>query len=107
LIQRSVRGLDLHHPPCESLTANRMFYAIAALAYKLDESGANYSACRRMPELDGADTAQMDGAAAGAVVAPRAALGARVRWRSAGWTGGAPWESALAQAGRRRSRRNG
>ena len=27
--------VDLHHPPCESLTANRMFYALAALAYNL------------------------------------------------------------------------
>ena len=30
-----LRGLDLHPPPCESLTANRMFYASAALAYNL------------------------------------------------------------------------
>jgi hypothetical protein len=30
-----LRGLDLHHPPCESLTANRMFYALGALAYNL------------------------------------------------------------------------
>ena len=27
-----LRGLDLHHPPFESLRANRMFYVIAALA---------------------------------------------------------------------------
>lgn len=30
-----LRGLDLHHPPCESLVAHRMFYAIGALAYNL------------------------------------------------------------------------
>lgn len=27
--------LDLHHPPCLSLTANRAYYALAALAYNL------------------------------------------------------------------------
>jgi hypothetical protein len=27
--------LDLHHPPCQSLAANRMFYAIGMLAYDL------------------------------------------------------------------------
>ncbi len=35
LFKEVLRGLDLHHPPCESLLANRMFYAIAALAYNL------------------------------------------------------------------------
>ena len=35
LFKDVLRGLDLHHPPCESLLANRMFYAIAALAYNL------------------------------------------------------------------------
>lgn len=35
LFKEVLRGLDLHHPPCERLTANRMFYAIAALAYNL------------------------------------------------------------------------
>jgi len=35
LFKDVLRGLDLHHPPCESLRANRMFYAIAALAYNL------------------------------------------------------------------------
>lgn len=25
--------LDLHHPPCQDLQANRMFYALATLAY--------------------------------------------------------------------------
>jgi hypothetical protein len=35
LFKEVLRGLDLHHPPCESLTANRMFYAVAALAYNL------------------------------------------------------------------------
>jgi hypothetical protein len=35
LFKEVLRGLDLHHPPCESLTANRMFYALAALAYNL------------------------------------------------------------------------
>jgi hypothetical protein len=33
LFKEVLRGLDLHHPPCASLVANRMFYAIAALAY--------------------------------------------------------------------------
>jgi hypothetical protein len=35
LFKEVLRGLDLHHPPCESLTANRMFYALAALACNL------------------------------------------------------------------------
>ena len=35
LFKEVLRGLDLHHPPCESLLANQMFYAIAALAYNL------------------------------------------------------------------------
>lgn len=35
LFKEVLRGLDLHHPPCESLTANRMFYAIGALAYNM------------------------------------------------------------------------
>jgi len=35
LFKEVLRGLDLHHRPCESLGANRMFYAIAALAYNL------------------------------------------------------------------------
>ena len=35
LFKEVLRGLDLHHPPCESLVANRMFYAIAALACNL------------------------------------------------------------------------
>jgi hypothetical protein len=35
LFKEVLRGLDLHHPPCECLRANRMFYAIAALAYNL------------------------------------------------------------------------
>ena len=30
-----LRGLDRHHPPGESLMANRMFYALGALAYHL------------------------------------------------------------------------
>jgi len=34
-IKEVLRGLDLHHPPCAELNANRMFYAIAALAYNL------------------------------------------------------------------------
>jgi hypothetical protein len=33
LLKEVLRGLDLHHPPCVELSANRMFYAIAALAY--------------------------------------------------------------------------
>lgn len=28
-----LRGLDLYHPPCERLTANRMFCVLGALAY--------------------------------------------------------------------------
>lgn len=35
LFKDVLRGLDLHHPPCQKLNANRMFYAIAALAYNL------------------------------------------------------------------------
>ena len=35
LFKEVLRGLDLHHPPCEKLVANRMFYAVAALAYNL------------------------------------------------------------------------
>lgn len=35
LFKEVLRGLDLHHPPCQSLVANQMFYAIAALAYNL------------------------------------------------------------------------
>jgi hypothetical protein len=27
--------LDLHHPPCPSLTANRVYYALASLAYNV------------------------------------------------------------------------
>ena len=35
LLKEVLRGLDLHHPPCAELNANRMFYAIGALAYNL------------------------------------------------------------------------
>jgi hypothetical protein len=35
LFKEVLRGLDLHHPPCASLAANQMFYAVAALAYNL------------------------------------------------------------------------
>jgi len=35
LFKEVLRGLDLHPRPCASLVANRMFYAIAALAYNL------------------------------------------------------------------------
>jgi hypothetical protein len=35
LFKEVLRGLDLHHPPCQKLIANRMFYALAALAYNL------------------------------------------------------------------------
>lgn len=35
LFKHGLRGLDRHHPPGESLTAHRMFYAIAALACNL------------------------------------------------------------------------
>ena len=35
LFKEVLHGLDLHHLPCESLTANRMCYAIAALACNL------------------------------------------------------------------------
>lgn len=34
-IKEVLRGLDLHHPPCAELNANRMFYALGALAYNL------------------------------------------------------------------------
>jgi hypothetical protein len=35
LFKEVLNGLDLHHPPCAELNANRMFYAVAALAYNL------------------------------------------------------------------------
>lgn len=35
LFKEVPRGLDPRHPPCESLAANRMFYALAALACNL------------------------------------------------------------------------
>jgi hypothetical protein len=35
LLKEVLRGLDLHRPPCAELNANRMFYAIGALAYNL------------------------------------------------------------------------
>lgn len=35
LLKEVLRGLDLHHPPCQELAANRMFYAIASLAYNV------------------------------------------------------------------------
>ncbi len=35
LLKEVLRGLDLHHPPCAELNANRMFYAVGALAYNL------------------------------------------------------------------------
>lgn len=34
-LKEVLRGLDLHHPPCAELNANRMFYAIGALAYNI------------------------------------------------------------------------
>jgi len=34
-LKEVLRGLDLHHPPCAELNANRMFYAIGALAYNV------------------------------------------------------------------------
>jgi len=35
LLKEVLRGLDLHHPPCAELNANRMFYALGSLAYNL------------------------------------------------------------------------
>lgn len=35
LFSEVLSGLDLHHPPCEQLLANRIFYTLAALAYNL------------------------------------------------------------------------
>jgi hypothetical protein len=35
LFSEVLSGLDLHHPPCLSLRANEMFYALAMLAYNL------------------------------------------------------------------------
>lgn len=35
LLKEVLRGLDLHHPPCQELNANQMFYAVAALAYNV------------------------------------------------------------------------
>jgi hypothetical protein len=34
-LKEVLRGLDLHHPPCAELNANRMFYAIGALAHNV------------------------------------------------------------------------
>ena len=39
LCKEGLRGLDRHHPPGESLTANRLFYAIGALAYNRMKAG--------------------------------------------------------------------
>jgi hypothetical protein len=35
LFSEVLSGLDLHHPPCEQLLANRIFYTLATLAYNL------------------------------------------------------------------------
>jgi hypothetical protein len=35
LFSEVLSGLDLHHPPCASLLANRIFYALAMIAYNL------------------------------------------------------------------------
>jgi hypothetical protein len=35
VLSEVLRDLDLHHPPCKSLTANRAFYALASLAYNV------------------------------------------------------------------------
>jgi hypothetical protein len=35
LFSEVLSGLDLHHPPCASLMANRVFYALAMIAYNL------------------------------------------------------------------------
>jgi hypothetical protein len=35
LFSEVLSGLDLHHPPCLSLRANQMFYALAMVAYNL------------------------------------------------------------------------
>lgn len=35
LFSEVLGGMDLHHPPCHSLAANRAYYLIAALAYNL------------------------------------------------------------------------
>jgi hypothetical protein len=35
LFSEVLSGLDLHHPPCASLQANRIFYALAMIAYNL------------------------------------------------------------------------
>jgi hypothetical protein len=35
LFSEVLRDLDLHHPPCQSLAANRVYYALAGLAYNV------------------------------------------------------------------------
>lgn len=35
LFSEVLSGLDLHHPPCEQLIANQVFYTLGALAYNL------------------------------------------------------------------------
>lgn len=35
LFSELLSGLDLHHPPCEQLLANQVFYTLAGLAYNL------------------------------------------------------------------------
>lgn len=35
LFSELLRDLDLHHPPCQQLNANRIFYTLATLAYNL------------------------------------------------------------------------
>jgi hypothetical protein len=35
LFSEVLTGLDLHHPPCSELSANQIYYAVAALAYNL------------------------------------------------------------------------
>ena len=35
VLSEVLRDLDLHHPPCKDLSANRSFYALASLAYNV------------------------------------------------------------------------
>ena len=35
LFSEVLSGLDLHHPPCEQLLANQIFYTLAIMAYNL------------------------------------------------------------------------
>ena len=82
LFKDVLRGLDLHHPPCESLVGQPDVLRHRGAGLQPDQSGADIVSARRMPGLDRADAAQTDGAPA------RAAGAARARARGASGRGG-------------------